>query len=110
VLTRFVVEDVERLSVHADVPDIEVSRGEPSLVACANDWVIVDLGGLSRGEGHVTLETPPSPGSGAERLEHAPGRYRRFDADSCASGATSLMPPDQPATETRCYVGDLTDD
>jgi catechol 2,3-dioxygenase-like lactoylglutathione lyase family enzyme len=64
VVTHFiVVEDVERSRrFYADVLGGEVvMEGEPSIVALANGWVIINVGGPTEDKPMVTLETPHDP-------------------------------------------------
>ncbi len=65
VLTHFIVaSDVNRTRrFYADVLGGEVLReGEPSLVALANSWIIINLGGPpTEDKPTVTLETPRGP-------------------------------------------------
>jgi catechol 2,3-dioxygenase-like lactoylglutathione lyase family enzyme len=65
VLTHFiVVDDVERSRrFYTEVLGGETVRsGEPSIVALANSWIIMNLGGgPTDDKPTVTLETPPDP-------------------------------------------------
>ena len=65
VLTHFVVsDDVERSRrFYTDVLGGEtVLEGEPSMVALANGWIIINAGGgPTDDKPTVTLETPPDP-------------------------------------------------
>jgi catechol 2,3-dioxygenase-like lactoylglutathione lyase family enzyme len=65
VLTHFIVsEDVERSRrFYTDVLGGEaVLEGEPTIVALANGWVIINVGGgPTEDKPTVTLETPPDP-------------------------------------------------
>src|SRR5436305_13881255 len=65
VLTHFIVsDDVERSRrFYTDVLGGETVRaGEPSFVALANGWIIINAGGGPTGDKpSVTLETPPDP-------------------------------------------------
>ena len=64
-LTHFIVSaDVERSRrFYADVLGGETVRtGEPSCVALANSWIIINVGGgPTEDKPCVTLETPPDP-------------------------------------------------
>jgi hypothetical protein len=65
VLTHFIVSsDVDRAwRFYADVLGGEVLReGEPSIVALANSWIIINIGGPPTDDKPtVTLETPRNP-------------------------------------------------
>ncbi len=65
VLTHFIVsDDVERSRrFYADVLGGEtVRRGEPSCVALANSFIIINVGGgPTEDKPTVTLEAPPDP-------------------------------------------------
>src|SRR5215217_615554 len=65
VLTHFIVSgDVERSRrFYTEVLGGEtVLEGEPSIVALANGWVIINVGGgPTEDKPTVTLETPPDP-------------------------------------------------
>src|SRR3954464_10087420 len=65
VLTHFIVsDDVERSRrFYADVLGGEiVLEGEPSIVALANGWIIINVGGgPTEDKPSVTLETPSDP-------------------------------------------------
>jgi hypothetical protein len=64
-LTHFIVsDDVERSRrFYTDVLGGEtVMAGEPSFVALANSWIIINVGGgPTEDKPTVTLETPPDP-------------------------------------------------
>ena len=64
-LTHFIVsDDVERsCRFYTDVLGGRVIRsGEPSYVALANSWIIINVGGgPTDDKPSVTLETPPDP-------------------------------------------------
>ncbi|HEY1515379.1 MAG TPA: VOC family protein [Solirubrobacteraceae bacterium] len=113
VLTHFiVVRDVER-SVHfyADVLGGEVvMRGEPSIVALANSWVIINVGGgPTEDKPMVTLETPPDPDRVSSFMNIRVADIAAIYADWTSRGAEFLTPPQQRATEIRCYVRDPDD-
>src|SRR3989442_14653221 len=65
VLTHFIVsDDVDRSRrFYTDVLGGETVRaGEPSFVALANSWIIINVGGgPTDDKPTVTLETPPDP-------------------------------------------------
>src|SRR5215831_2665998 len=65
VLTHFIVsDDVERSRrFYTEVLGGETVRaGEPTIVALANSWIIINVGGgPTDDKPSVTLETPPDP-------------------------------------------------
>jgi catechol 2,3-dioxygenase-like lactoylglutathione lyase family enzyme len=110
VLTHFiVVEDVERSRrFYSEVLGGEVVMdGEPSIVALANGWVIINVGGgPTEDKPTVTLETPPDPDRVSSFLNIRVADIASIYADWSAKGAEFLTPPQQRATEIRCYVRD----
>jgi catechol 2,3-dioxygenase-like lactoylglutathione lyase family enzyme len=110
VLTHFiVVEDVERSRrFYADVLGGEVvMEGEPSIVALANGWVIINVGGgPTEDKPTVTLEAPRDPDRVSAFLNIRVADIESIYADWSAKGAEFLTPPQQRATEIRCYVRD----
>src|SRR5918996_1172285 len=63
-LTHFIVsDDVERSRrFYTDLLGGETVRaGEPSFVALANSWIIINAGGPTEDKPTVRLETPPDP-------------------------------------------------
>jgi catechol 2,3-dioxygenase-like lactoylglutathione lyase family enzyme len=110
VLTHFIVsDDVERSRrFYTDVLGGEtVLDGEPSIVALANGWIIINVGGgPTEDKPTVTLTTPPDPNRTSAFLN-----IRVADIDDVyktwsARGAEFLTPPMQRATEIRCYIRD----
>jgi catechol 2,3-dioxygenase-like lactoylglutathione lyase family enzyme len=110
VLTHFiVVEDVERSArFYTDVLGGELlMEGEPSIVALANGWVIINVGGgPTEDKPTVTLETPRDPDRVSAFLNIRVADIESIYADWSAKGAEFLTPPQQRATEIRCYVRD----
>lgn len=110
VLTHFIVaEDVERSArFYTDVLGGElVMEGEPSIVALANSWVIINVGGgPTEDKPTVTLETPRDPDRVSSFLNIRVADIAAIYADWTAKGAEFLTPPQQRATEIRCYVHD----
>ncbi len=84
ILTHFIVSaDVEcSRRFYADVLGGDTVRaGEPSFVALANSWIIINAGGgPTDDKPTVTLETPPDPDRVSSFLnilsQHPRGRYR----------------------------------
>ena len=110
VLTHFIVSaDVPRSAAfYRDVLGGEiVEEGEPTVVALANGWVIINVGGgPTEDKPTVTLE-PPSD------LDHTSSflNIRVADIDAAyrewsARGAQFLTPPINRGQEIRCYMRD----
>ena len=110
VLTHFiVVDDVERSArFYTDVLGGELlMEGEPSIVALANGWVIINVGGgPAEDKPTVTLEAPRDPDRVSAFLNIRVADIESIYADWSAKGAEFLTPPQQRATEIRCYVRD----
>ncbi|HTU37091.1 MAG TPA: VOC family protein [Acidimicrobiales bacterium] len=109
-LTHFLVaRDVERSRrFYTEVLGGRTIRsGEPSYVALANSWIIINVGGgPTDDKPTVTLEVPPDPDRSSSFLN-----IRVSDIDAVyeewrSRGAEFLTPPKQHATEKRCYVRD----
>jgi catechol 2,3-dioxygenase-like lactoylglutathione lyase family enzyme len=87
-LTHFIVpDDVERSRrFYAEVLGGETVRaGEPSFVALANSWIIINVGGgPTDDKPTVTLETPPDPNRVSSFLNI---RGSRTSTRSTTSGA-----------------------
>jgi catechol 2,3-dioxygenase-like lactoylglutathione lyase family enzyme len=110
VLTHFIVsDDVERsCRFYTDVLGGEaVLEGEPSIVALANGWVIINAGGgPTDDKPTVTLETPPDPNRVSSFLNIRVTDIEAVYADWSARGAEFLTPPVDRGREIRCYVRD----
>jgi catechol 2,3-dioxygenase-like lactoylglutathione lyase family enzyme len=109
-LTHFIVSaDVERsCRFYADVLGGRVIRsGEPSYVALANSWLIINVGGgPTDDKPRVTLETPPDPDRASSFLNIRVSDIQAVHAEWSARGAEFLTPPKQHQTELRCYIRD----
>ena len=110
VLTHFVVStDIPR-SVHfyATVLGGEVVRdGEPAVVALANGWVIINLGGgPTEDKPMVTLEPPSDPDRVSSFLNIRVADIRAIHSEWTARGARFLTPPMDRGAEIRCYLRD----
>jgi len=110
VLTHFIVSsDVERSRrFYADVLGGEVLLdGEPTIVALANSWIIINLGGPPTDDKPtVTLEPP----SDLDRVSSFLN-IRVADIDSIyeqwrTRGAEFLTAPTDRGVELRCYMRD----
>jgi catechol 2,3-dioxygenase-like lactoylglutathione lyase family enzyme len=109
-LTHFVVsDDVERSRhFYADVLGGEtVMAGEPSIVALANSWIIINVGGgPTDDKPTVTLETPPDPNRVSSFLNIRVADIEAVYEEWSGRGAEFLTPPMQRETEIRCYMRD----
>ena len=109
-LTHFIVsDDVERSRrFYADVLGGEVVlEGEPTIVALANGWITINVGGgPTDDKPAVTLETPPDPNRVSAFLNVRVADIEAVYADWSARGAEFLTPPVDHGREVRCYVRD----
>ena len=109
-LTHFIVsDDVERSRrFYTEVLGGEtVLAGEPSIVALANGWIIINVGGgPTDDKPTVTLETPPNADRTSSFLNIRVADIQAVYADWSARGAEFLTPPKQHETEIRCYMRD----
>ena len=109
-LTHFVVsEDVERSRrFYAEVLGGEtVLEGEPTIVALANSWIIINVGGgPTDDKPTVTLETPPDPDRVSAFLNIRVANINAVHEQWSARGATFLTPPVEHEAEFRCYMRD----
>jgi catechol 2,3-dioxygenase-like lactoylglutathione lyase family enzyme len=109
-LTHFIVsDDVERSRrFYTEVLGGETVRaGEPSFVALANSWIIINVGGgPTDDKPTVTLETPPSPNRVSSFLNIRVADIKAVYSEWSLRGAEFLTPPKEQATEIRCYVRD----
>ena len=110
VLTHFIVSnDVERSRrFYTEVlGGTTVHAGEPSFVALANGWIIINAGGgPTDDKPTVTLETPPDPDRVSSFMNVRVADIHAIHAEWTARGAEFLTPPIQRATEIRCYLRD----
>ncbi len=84
-----------------------VISGEPSYVALANTWIIINVGGgPTDDKPTVTLETPQDPDRATSFMNIRVSDIEAVYADWSARGAEFLTPPKRHATEIRCYVRD----
>ena len=110
ILTHFIVaEDVERSRrFYSDVLGGEtVYAGEPSFVALANSWIIINVGGPPTDDKPtVTLVAPSDPDRVSSFLNIRVADIQAVYAEWSARGAQFLTPPKQHETEIRCYIRD----
>jgi catechol 2,3-dioxygenase-like lactoylglutathione lyase family enzyme len=109
-LTHFIVSaDVDRSRrFYTGVLGGEaVLEGEPTIIALANGWVIINVGGgPTEDEPTVTLETPPDPDRTSSFLNIRVADIHAVYADWSARGAEFLTPPQDRGSEIRCYIRD----
>jgi catechol 2,3-dioxygenase-like lactoylglutathione lyase family enzyme len=109
-LTHFIVsDDVERSRrFYTDVLGGETVRaGEPSFVALANSWIVINVGGgPTEDKPTVTLETPTDPDRTSSFLNIRVADVQAIYADWSARGADFLTPPQDRGAEIRCYLRD----
>jgi catechol 2,3-dioxygenase-like lactoylglutathione lyase family enzyme len=110
VLTHFIVsDDVERSRrFYSDVLGGEVVMdAEPTIVALANSWMIINVGGTPTDDKPtVTLVTPSEPDRMSSflniRVTDIHAIYERWSA----GGAEFLTPPTDRGRELRCCIRD----
>ena len=109
-LTHFIVSrDVERSRrFYTEVLGGEaVLEGEPSIVALANGWVTINVGGgPTEDKPTVTLETPSDPDHVSSFLNIRVADIRAIYEQWRARGAEFLTPPIDRGSEIRCYMRD----
>jgi catechol 2,3-dioxygenase-like lactoylglutathione lyase family enzyme len=109
-LTHFVVsDDVERSRrFYTEVLGGEtVLAGEPSMVALANGWIIINRGGEpTEDKPDVTLVTPSDPNRVTAFLNIRVADIAAVHAEWSARGAEFLTPPIDRGREIRCYLRD----
>jgi catechol 2,3-dioxygenase-like lactoylglutathione lyase family enzyme len=110
VLTHFIVSgDVERsCRFYTEVLGGETIReGEPSFVALANSWIIINVGGgPTEDKPTVTLETPQDPDRVSSFLNIRVADIQAVYEEWSARGAEFLTPPQDRGAEIRCYLRD----
>ena len=110
VLTHFIVsDDVDRSRrFYTDVLGGEaVVSGEPTYVALANSWIIINVGGgPTDDKPDITLQTPPALDRASSFLNIRVADIHRVYNEWGERGAVFLTPPKQHETEIRCYMRD----
>jgi catechol 2,3-dioxygenase-like lactoylglutathione lyase family enzyme len=104
-----VVADVERSRrFYTEVlGGTTILSGEPSYVALANTWVIINTGGgPTDDKPTVTLETPRDPDRTTAFMNIRVSDIEAAYAQWSARGAEFLTPPKHHETEIRCYIRD----
>ncbi len=109
-LTHFIVaEDVERAAhFYSDVLGGEiVLAGEPTIVALANSWIIINVGGgPTDDKPSVTLEPPRNPDRVSSFLNIRVANIQTTYQTWSERGAQFLTPPIDRGPATRCYLRD----
>jgi catechol 2,3-dioxygenase-like lactoylglutathione lyase family enzyme len=109
-LTHFIVsDDVARSRrFYTDVLGGEaVVEGEPSIVALANGWIIINSGGgPTDDKPTVTLEAPPDLDRTSSFLNIRVADVQDVYDTWTARGAEFLTPPTDRGRELRCYLRD----
>jgi catechol 2,3-dioxygenase-like lactoylglutathione lyase family enzyme len=110
VLAHFIVSaDVDRSRrFYTEVLGGEaVVLGEPTYVALANSWIIINLGGgPTDDKPDTTLEIPHDLDRVSSFLNIRVADIQRVYDEWSARGAAFLTPPKTHATEIRCYLRD----
>ena len=110
VLTHFIVsDDVERSTrFYTEVLGGEVvMEGEPTIVALANSWIIINVGGPPTDDKPtVTLVTPSAPDRVSSFLNIRVADIHATYEQWSARGAEFLTPPTDRGRELRCYIRD----
>jgi catechol 2,3-dioxygenase-like lactoylglutathione lyase family enzyme len=109
-LTHFIVSsDVARSrDFYAGVLGGEVVLdGEPTIVALANSWIIINVGGPPTDDKPtVTLEAPRDPDHVSSFLNIRVADIQAVYEQWRARGAEFLTPPTDRGRELRCYMRD----
>jgi catechol 2,3-dioxygenase-like lactoylglutathione lyase family enzyme len=110
VLTHFIVSsDVGRArDFYAGVLGGEVLLdGEPTIVALANSWIIINVGGPPTDDKPtVTLEAPRDPDHVSSLLNIRVADIHAVYEQWRGQGAEFLTPPTDRGNELRCYMRD----
>jgi len=109
-LTHFIVSaDVGRAQrFYSDVLGGEVVReGEPTIVALANGWIIINVGGgPTDDKPTVTLEPPRDLDRVSSFLNIRVADIHAIYTEWSARGAHFLTAPTDRGSEIRCYLRD----
>jgi catechol 2,3-dioxygenase-like lactoylglutathione lyase family enzyme len=110
VVTHFIVSaDVERSRrFYTDVLGGEtLLQGQPVIVALANSWIIINVGGPPTDDKPtVTLQAPRDPDHVSSFLNIRVADIHRVYEQWSARGAQFLTPPTDRGRELRCYIRD----
>jgi catechol 2,3-dioxygenase-like lactoylglutathione lyase family enzyme len=109
-LTHFIVSsDIERCRrFYVDVLGGEaLLAGDPSIVALANGWITISVGGgPTADKPNVTLEPPSDPDRVSGFLNIRVADIASVYKEWSARGAEFLTPPIDRGSEIRCYMRD----
>ena len=109
-LTHFLTaDDVERSArFYSDVLGGEIVRaGQPTVIALANAWVTINVGGgPTEDKPTVTLATPPDPQVASSFLNIRVADIEAVYQEWSSRGARFLTPPINRGAEIRCYLRD----
>jgi catechol 2,3-dioxygenase-like lactoylglutathione lyase family enzyme len=109
-LTHFIVsQDVERSRhFYTEVLGGEtVMEGEPSIVALAKGWIVINTGGAPTDDKpNVTLAVPSDLNTVSAFLNIRVADIQAVYNDWSARGATFLTSPIDRGAEIRCYLRD----
>jgi catechol 2,3-dioxygenase-like lactoylglutathione lyase family enzyme len=109
-ITHFIVSrDVERSRrFYVEVLGGEaLLKGTPSIVALANGWITINVGGgPTEDKPNVTLEAPSDPGHASAFLNIRVADIEAVYKQWSARGAKFLTPPIDRGREIRCYMRD----
>jgi catechol 2,3-dioxygenase-like lactoylglutathione lyase family enzyme len=109
-LTHFIVsDDVERSRrFYTEVLGGEtVMAGEPSFVALANSWIIINVGGgPTEDKPTVILEAPQDPNRTSSFLNIRVADINAVYEEWSERGAEFLTAPQDRGAEIRCYLRD----
>ena len=109
-LTHFIVSDDVERSCRFDTEVLggrTIRSGEPTYVALANSWIIINVGGgPTDDKPAVTLQAPRDPNLTSSFLNIRVSDIHAVYAEWSARGAEFLTPPKRRATEIRCYIRD----
>ncbi|HTU84040.1 MAG TPA: VOC family protein [Solirubrobacteraceae bacterium] len=112
-LTHFIVsEDVERSRrFYTDVLGGEIvlqgdeTQGEPTIVALANGWITINVGGgPTADKPTVTLRAPTNPDEVSAFLNIRVADIDAVTREWGGRGAEFLTPPIDRGVELRCYM------
>jgi catechol 2,3-dioxygenase-like lactoylglutathione lyase family enzyme len=110
VLTHFIVasDTARSCRFYADVLGGEVLlAGEPTIVALANSWIIINGGGPpTNDKPTVTLEPPPDPDRVSSFLNIRVADIHSVYDQWRSRGAEFLTAPTDRGVELRCYMRD----
>ena len=108
-LTHFIVsDDFERSRrFYTEVLGGELVRsGEPTYVALANSWIIMNEGGGPTDDKPAVTLTAPDPNTTSTFLNIRVADIQEIYDDWSAKGAQFLTPPVDHGVELRCYLHD----